>query len=190
MVFSHGDETLRYTFKNSDGIEMQLSEAAHTTEEDITQLDDGVLMSLNSGEFNSTLDTPLISDEPAVRSAVDRTLLEITRRIRESGAVEQMMARRIPRYSYDSAYANIRKGVCQQFEHEFSCLGDVTRSTGSTLAAASSTISDWINELNAWVGLGDDFEPRKEEKHQVTDPLSFDELMEFGSESRREGQSK
>lgn len=140
MVFNHGDETLRYTFKNSDGA------------------------------------------EPVVRSVVDRALREITRRTRESGVVVQMM-RRIPRYSYDSAYANIQKRVCQQLEHELYCLGDVARSTGSTLAAASSTISDWINELNAWVDLGDDFEPRKEEKYQVTDPLSFDELMEFGSES-------
>ncbi len=43
----------------------------------------------------------------------------------------------------------------------------------------------WLQDLNsAWENLGDDYESKDESEHQGTDAITFEELMDFGGESK------
>ena len=66
-------------------------------------------------------------------------------------------------------------------ERAFSAMGDIVADTAPSAASASSAIATWMDALNdAWINIGEDFEIDEEAEYQATDPLSFDELMNFG----------
>lgn len=201
------ENNMIYIHDFANGAEMHLSEVTHITEEDIIDAPAGdAPMPFNVGELTATLDAslnldaltalvgeapgtppsppwydefvdvrvPVMPAEPAVNrngSAVDRALREITRRIQES------MDERIRQ--------NIQESIYQQLERELSGVADVVANSARSAASASSAISDWMDALNdAWASVSEDFELGDEEEYQATDPISFDELMEFGGESK------
>lgn len=77
-----------------------------------------------------------------------------------------------------------RENSFSQLEKELEAM----TATASTMSASSlasamsaSSLAGFMDTLYAaWTTLGDDFELGDEDEYRKTDPLSFDELMEFG----------
>ena len=128
---------------------------------------------------------PIMHAEPSVNrngSAIDRALHNISERIRESGIVEQM------RHAY-----TVPPNLYAQF-NDFESSERLSRLEESAFSAANafasagtaaSLFSEWLDKLNVtWANIGDDYELRDESAYVDTDSISFDELMDFGGESK------
>ena len=64
-------------------------------------------------------------------------------------------------------------------------VSDAMSGLAYSAAANASLFGTWLQDLNsAWENLGDDYELRDESEYQSTDPISFEELMDFGGESK------
>lgn len=117
------------------------------------------------------------SIEDVVNAEVFRIIYERARRIQEStlgGLIR-------PSYSVAEVsetapeFTVRRENSFSQLEKEFEAMA----ATASTMGTPS--LAGFMDTLNAaWTALGDDFELGDEDEYRKTDPLSFDELMEFG----------
>lgn len=64
-------------------------------------------------------------------------------------------------------------------------VSDAMSGLAYSAAANASLFGTWLQDLNsAWENLGDDYELKDESEYQGTDPISFEELMDFGGESK------
>lgn len=64
-------------------------------------------------------------------------------------------------------------------------VSDAMSGLAYSAAAKASLFGTWLQGLNsAWENLGDDYELKDESEYQGTDPISFEELMDFGGESK------
>lgn len=112
-----------------------------------------------------------------VGAEVDRIIHERARHIQKSILGELIR----PSYSVAEVsetapeFTVRRENSFSQLEKEFEAMA-ATASTMST-----SSLAGFMDALcAAWTTLGDDFELGDEDEYRKTDPLSFDELMEFG----------
>lgn len=125
----------------------------------------------------------LIIDENG--SAVDRALRRLSEQMRVNSTPHWRTA-----WHDDATYIqgiqevinqSVQESIYQHFERALSAVGDIVADTANSAASVSSAIATWMDALNdAWINIGEDFEIDEESEYQATDPLSFDELMNFG----------
>ena len=203
-LFHRAVDNIRFTLP--DGVELNFGEAENVTFEGGVDTPDGSFpIRLNPSEaITGTLEVDTPIDREALMRAIDLyadvspeptnpppgygEFVEIPQpppygvdlRINSSAASEAI--RHISRQITEAILHGEMREEPTPGLHRVS---DAMSGLAYSAAANASLFGTWLQDLNsAWENLGDDYELKDESEYQGTDPISFEELMDFGGESK------